>query len=483
MNKKLSINFILFFIPILFFCQNLYSQPLSERRLHEFMNALFDTSVDIRQFISPDELAKSERLGIKYDGIKNKFLIGNDIDEKIKNEILSDNLEYTVTLKNVDNVYSVVELNLPVKNFIKNFYFENNYWISPITYFTKDWKKIESKYFVYSISDSTLINDYAIENMEGFLERVCAQLDCDKDYLAKQKIYYVLCKDQDEIEKVTGYKSLGMCDLAMDYVISTYVCHYHELSHLLINYKLQNISLYTNPFLQEGFAVAFGGRGGREPYILWDVGRFLAKSNFVDYKDLLNRQKFLNEDASITYPISGFYNYFLINEIGRDKYLELYRKYSTDKDKINNSEISLSDLPNEEKWKESLKSKTESIQPVVNIELKNVISKNDKVVICNLEPYYLIGVKDTMTIREITFKDNYYISSKFKEIFPGKKYNNEKYLIIANSKEITIYNLFTNNLIAYFAMNFYDPNLEIKKTNGFYYFTVLKNIFDNELGK
>jgi hypothetical protein len=142
--------------------------------------------------------------------------------------------------------------------------------------------------------------------------------------LKKEKIIYILCKDEDEIEKLTGYKARGMFNLAYDYVISTFNCHYHELLHLLMNYKLKNIPPYTHSFLQEGFAVSFGGRGGKEPEVILNLGCFIAESKFLEYKELLSLDKFRNFDVSMSYPLSGLYNNFIISNFGIDNYLKLY---------------------------------------------------------------------------------------------------------------------------------------------------------------
>ncbi|MDD5360546.1 MAG: hypothetical protein PHN88_00325 [Ignavibacteria bacterium] len=424
----------------------------------------------------------SNLLGIKYKDVKFKFLIGNDIDDNIKSEILKSGLKYNVSLNNQDDVYSILEFSIPEKNYIKKYYFRNGFMISRIFYFTKEWKRIESAHFVYIVSDSSLINNYAINAVEKFFSNVCDVLQIDKRSLEKNKIRYVLCRDQDEIEKITGYKSLGMCDLAYDCVLSTFPCHYHELSHLLINYKLQNISLFTNPFLQEGFAVAMGGRGGREPYIIHNVGFFLAKSGFIDYKDLLNRQKFIGEDATISYPLSGLYNLFLIKTIGIDKYLVLYKKYSTDNSGINQSEINLTDLPSENSWNEFINDRftPQGTFPAVNDEFENTILKTGNIIIGESQDFYKIGIKDTAFLKEENPQPGYFCT-RFKELFPQKNYSGEKYAFVADSKEILIYNLYTNNLIADYTPSFSIPPVEIKSINGYYVFNITKNVFGKEL--
>jgi hypothetical protein len=62
-----------------------------------------------------------------------------------------------------------------------------------------------------------------------------------------------------------------------------------------------------------------------------------------------------------------------------------------------------------------------------------------------------------------------------------KKYNNEKYLITANENEIAVYNLFTNNLLANFVSSFSVPYKPANNQNGYYKFSIIKDVFDENL--
>ncbi|MGB2990919.1 MAG: hypothetical protein WBC98_13275, partial [Candidatus Zixiibacteriota bacterium] len=74
-----------------------------------------------------------------------------------------------------------------------------------------------------------------------------------------------------------------------------------------------------------------------------------------------------------------------------------------------------------------------------------------------------------------------YQSKKFHGVFGNREYQGEKYLILANGSEISIYNLFTNNLIANYVSSFSDTHSPVPSENGLYYFTARKYIFDAEL--
>jgi len=230
---------------------------------------------------------------------------------------------------------------------------------------------MESSHFVFIVSDTTLLNDYCIKILEDFYLKISFLLNFNKSQLDKirsEKIYYILCRDEKEIEKLTGFNTRGMYILAFDYVVTTYNAHYHELLHLLINFKLQHLPIYTHPFFQEGFAVAYGGRGGKEPNVILNLGLFLTESGFLDYTSLQSKNDFYQYDFSLSYPLSGLYNLFLLNELGIEQYLKLYQKYSGTAQELEKMRILKNDLPEYSKWKEYInKSKFTSI----NFEMPN----------------------------------------------------------------------------------------------------------------
>ena len=172
--------------------------------------------------------------------------------------------------------------------------------------------------------------------------------------LQKEKINYILCKDQNEIKKISGFDTRGIYILAYDEVITTFNTHYHELSHLLMNFKLQNLPLYTLPFFQEGFAVAVGGRGGIGRNILLNIGYFLEKSGYLKFNAILSKEDFMSENASMTYPAAGLYNYFLISNYGINSYINLYLKYSGTSKQVNEFIASKIFLPPVETYKKFL---------------------------------------------------------------------------------------------------------------------------------
>jgi hypothetical protein len=476
MRKTLFLLFNLIISFQLFSQQNTFTHELAS----EFIEAMINESPSIKTFVLPEELAISERLGITYEGVKNKFLISYEIPKHITETIKNKKSDYTFTIQKIDENYSLLNFEYADLNYTTKYYFKNEYLISPPYFYYKDWQRIESKHFIFYVSEPKFFNQYSIDLLENFVKNIFSVLNYseeEKQLLKKEKLIYLLCKNEDEIENLTGYKARGMGNLAYDYVITTYNCHYHELLHILMNLKLKQLPLYTHPFLQEGFAVAFGGRGGFEPGVILNLGKFLEQSDFMKAEQLFNSIKFKNFDVSMTYPLSGLYSLFLINNIGIEKYLELYLKYSYE----NTVGITIDSIefPSEIQWNHFVNnfSNDEEIKIDISEDDFQTLIKDSSYIVKEYGGFYLIVTEENILISTTRQNENY--SSKiFNEFYPDKNYNNEKYLIRVSDSEVAVYNLFTNNLIANYVSGFSADMKTVPIENGYYKFLINQSIFN-----
>jgi hypothetical protein len=463
-----------------------FGQILSDSTTREFINSLLVKRNNLDKFVLPEELSLSERLGISYKDIDKKYLISNDIDSAARDEIIKNKFAFTYSIEKLPENFSLLKVNIPKMDLTREYFFKDFFLVSKPYYYSRNWKTITSQYFIFHISDSSLFNMYSVDKLDDFVTKMATVLNFNEEQvekLGKNKIHYFLCTDDDEIKQLTGYSARGLYYIPYDYIITTYNCHYHELLHLLINYKLRNLYLYTLPFLQEGFAVAFGGRGGKEPGVILNMGLFLAKSGMLNYSSLLNKDDFYQNDITMSYPVSGLYNKFLIDKTGIEKYLNLYRKYSTIEYKINSLSIDTSELPSEKEWKNFVNTYSDSsiiISQFNRSEYKPVKCNHYSYKISTNNEFYLFEIKDSLFLSS---KDalKEYNSNLFHELFPVKNYTGEKYAIIADSNEISVYNFYSNNLIAKYVRGFTVAQQPVKSENGFYNFLLLKKLFDEPI--
>ena len=482
---------LILFFPSILFSQQAYS---------DFFKAVINDSKNIEDYIDPEDLARSGRLGITYDGVKNTFLISFDIDESIKKEIKELKSEYSYIVPSGESNYKAIEFSMRNSKYKKKFYFRDGKFIAPSTYFTKDWLTKTSKYFVFKISEPKYFNDYCINKLDDFVDTMADSLGFtggERALLKKEKLYYIFCKDEDEVQKITGYKSKGQSVLAFDEVITAYQTHFHEVAHLLMNYKLKKLGLYTHPFLMEGFAVAMGGRGGMAPRVVTDLGYYLQKSAFLTYDSILSNTNFMNQDANMTYAVSGLYNEFLLHELGVMKYFELYRKHNGGIEFVKNDVIEKNQFPSEERFNKFLSGYNDSFLLAVD---ERDTTKPD--VFAQGMGGYIVGSGSKMkffvyknllfgpTDEYLEFGNGVYQSRRYLSIFPdSKRFSGIKYCIDADSISIEIINFYNDEVVYSYNRNLSAQNITIPRINegnmlkGHFVFFLNESLFGDEFKK
>ena len=78
-------------------------------------------------------------------------------------------------------------------------------------------------------------------------------------------------------------------------------------------------------------------------------------------------------------------------------------------------------------------------------------------------------------------KFNNYQSKLFHELFPENLYHGEKYAIIADTNEVSVYNFYSNNLIAKYVRSFSPSSEKVPQINNYYQFLIKKKIFDKPI--
>jgi hypothetical protein len=461
----------------------------SQSSIDKFFETLIHNSNNISSFVDEQEIVRSDRLGINYTGVTNKFLISYDIDEEVRISIIENNAGFTTKVLETKGDFSKVEFDVPSLNYSKLFYFKSGKFISPSTYYARDWKTFTSRYFIFKVSEPKYFNDYCVDKLDAFVDTMCVVLGIDESnklLLEREKIYYILCKDENEIKIVSGFNTRGIFITAFDEIITTYNTHYHELAHLLINFKLKNLSLYTLPFFMEGFAVAVGGRGGMSTGVVTDIGYYLQVKGILTYDSILTNGAFYKEDASVSYPVAGLYNQFLLKTLGSNSYLDLYKHVNGNIEYVNGLKTRDIQLPDHKKYSSFLREyEKETSIPVGNIDTSafSHLSFNDFGNAVETEEYYECVLPNNMTLKPKDASEikESYMSKKFDELFPGEKYLGEKYIIKIAPESIELYNLYTNELSASHNIQFSISEQNVIQKSGFYYFWIRKDLFDGNI--
>ncbi|MCP4545255.1 MAG: hypothetical protein GY835_02175 [bacterium] len=262
-----------------------------------------------------------------------------------------------------------------------------------------------------------------------------------------------------------------------DLIVSTYSAHLHELAHLLINYRLGTPHLYTHTLLLEGFAVAVGGRGGKAPEILHELGVFLHRSGWITHEELLDQKTLIQLNASMSYPGSAPYNRFLIDCMGMESYLDLYMDFGGSADRVAQLQIPAAMLPNKERWLAYLDAQPSHSAIVPADDIDESVTR----------PAIFIpdrsGVRYGFILPEITvlrdaLDESEHVSILFEELVSDRTYSGGRYLFRCSQSEVGLYDLHTNTMIAHYAASFTESANEVPEVDGYFAFYVDREVFD-----
>jgi hypothetical protein len=457
--------------------------------LEEYFRALEAAEwQNAESFWIPKLIEKSKRLDIRYENILAKYDCGSPIIaylEFVRAGAIS--IDFPDYRDAGDYLEIDVRLSMARDSLEFAYYLEESdgRWriSSPLRIFTCGWNRTSTKYCNIIYRDSSLINGYALEALDEYIERAADILQISREkmkLLANQKLDYYLC-DSTDIKLLTGYDAHGMCNLQFDAIISRHLPHEHEISHFLINYALGELPLYTLSFFQEGLAVALGGRWGKSREVILQLGYVIIENDFMDLEGLLTHDGFHKkcDSPDISYPMCGLFLDLLISRIGIDSLKKLYLEVSGNESKLYG--ITLDDVKElissffSAKWPEILgifdihrrkfessgiKPAPEAVTSPPDIETR---FSGGVVRIWDIKNQYLFEIRAEESIASGVIllkskKDSIspaYRSWMYSEHLPGRDYNSEMFGIVFTSSEIGLYNYFTNHLLAKYVSGFF----------------------------
>lgn len=343
-------------LQFIFYCPDTSAQSQSDSAVQPAVNPVFEGNRMLQEYIelvqegnlesarmhwSPYAHARAGRLGIHYDGISIKADLNSPL-------IKLSRFHPQIVLKSggrLDSTFLRLQVQARHNGETSSYQYyaiwlDGYPWLTfPQDYVAQGWPTQESRYFRFHINPGMqkYVNPIAIESLDRFVESLCKKLDISKKRmrtLAEKKIDYYYCADEQEVERITGAPVRGLYDLAADALITSALPHYHEVTHLLINYRLQSMPLTTLPLLREGMATYLGGRSTSSPSGLMDMGAYLYRLEVVDIDSLLELMAFHTDiDASISYSAAALFMKSLVETYGMDKTLDCYLELSGNLDK------------------------------------------------------------------------------------------------------------------------------------------------------
>jgi len=416
--------------------------------------------------LNPDYSANCNRLGIYYYNT-NKALIGIELTaEQI--DLLKVKNAYSIVSQKIKEEYQKLTITFNQDKQQKTFFLKNEKIISPDSYYKKEMKKVETEYIRFYFSDSERYNQLASDFLNSEIERFLNIFSdfVTKDRIAllkKNKIDYIICSSMQEMQEITGFQTNGIALLNDDTVVSIDPSHMHEITHLLINFVIRDNQLYTHPIFQEGLAVAFGGRSGRSPKTITDSAIYLLQNGFISFDEILSVQTFQNQDASLTYALSGLLNDYLLKTNSPAAYLSLYKKYSVPPAVFPNLSVNKNDLSLDSNWEAYFKKVSKPVtDSVFSTKLLKETSDYRIFLINNTQDKWRIVIKKGVYCFLKDNRLNNYRSRIFGELLPNTKYNGQRYAIKAENDEIILYSLDLDR-ITYMISNGFSNTLLIRE--------------------
>lgn len=383
---------------------------------------------------------------------------------------------------------------------------------SPIFHLTRSWPELGTRFVTIRCPDESMLNDHALVALDQFIDSLGTLLYFEPRHwirLGEERIEYYLA-DRDAIKSLTGYEAHGMTYLPLDAVLSSHLPHEHELTHALMNFRLRDISMYTLPALQEGIAVSYGGRWGKAPGVIMNLGAFVLKSEIMAVDDILTYDGFNSDASDLSYALGGLFSRCLIESIGFPKFAILYRRLSGPQQYVRNLtayEIrkAVEETTNQP-WELLVPACVEreveifsrrGIEPCDSIPTGEVIWTNTiplrgKVlkIIADSAHYYIEAGGERAGKRigffaadSSQFHQPVYRSRLYAEQFPDDAYNGQIIGIVFDSLEAGVYDYRTDMLLAKFASGFSQSESIWDANNRVVRFRVDKSVIPVDLAR
>lgn len=484
--RRFDFNTGLFLLGSTLLAGLLFAQPTQV--FNDYLDALLRSEpLRAESHWIQEEIEKSRRLGIEFTRIEAKYDCASPVIENL--DMIRNGQIEVVTGQ---PVYHETWIELPVKlvqdsSSVSTVYYlvkRGDTWklSAPLFIFTENWNTITTDYVSLHYSDSTLVNSYALQKLDWFIDTLGVQLNLsipDKEHLKKARLHYYLCNEE-EIELLTGFPAQGMTNLQFDAVISRQLPHYHELSHFMVNYSMRRLPLYTLPCLQEGLACYLGGRWGKTPELILYAGYYTCELGLTSLEEVLTYDGFHRQVGmpDITYPVSALLVKTMIDNTGMDKFHEFYLDMSgTSREVIslgkrriqsrisNFSNASWVDFTN--MFKTTTKgykycgiipgAPTEETEPILDISSGSMtvsISETDEQYCFRINGMEQVGSGAVLLSDSSLAVEGSYQSWMFTEQNPDHEYCGEIFGIRFSSTDVGLYNYLDNTLSAKYIHSF-----------------------------
>ncbi len=440
----------------------------------------------------PEEVTAAQRLGVEYIGAPlkvdcsspllehrdaiNSGIVTINVTEPFRDEERMVVKRVTLQTKSGQSVTTTY----PIVPRDGHWYLTSRIWWE-----TKSWPTRDTRYIRLYMMDSTLVNDVALAEIDRFVDSLLGVFRATPEQrlrLGSQKILYFLA-DKGTVQSLSAYDVHGVSYRPLDAVITSHLPHEHELTHVVADFLLSPLPMYSLPVLQEGLAVTCGGRWGKSPRVVLGLGAFILQSGLVEPDKILTDRGFHDDAATsdLAYAAAGVLTRYLTESLGWERFATLYRRLSGPEPyvaglSVNNIQTILSEVTGQP-WEGLVR----SCVAIANESAEHEAGVWPDAGAHPTASLVFESVSDSLTLRLYTADSDLYLetsgrvstrqhglfltlmsnpahsgyrSTLFDDQWPGVEYKGEACAIVLESTEAGVYDYRTNTLLAKFAGGF-----------------------------
>ena len=465
-----------------------------EKLMGSYINALTDGDYEkAGQFWHPQYLETCNRLGIEYRDVDYKYDCISPLLENIDLISLGKaSWKLTSTKLDPEHYKVILKIETPDNSITYEYFFledsDGAFLIPRFWLHLNNLSMVTTRYFDIFYHSETQLNDFALFDLDQYVETVAASIGVGEDklkLLEAQRMEYFYAESENEVAELLGFPSRGTYYIPSDIIISKYLPDYHEIARFMINFTQDSLGLYVEPFIARGLASMLGGRFGQSRDVMPQIANFTLKNDLYSFEDVLTFDSFHNKIGNIDFSfplslglveaISSSFNITTVLALIRDlsgtaaevaswtpddvkaKLTARTGKDWEDIERLSEIKVSADPFPN---LKPGIVSDTGQIvfqSGVTTFRIKVVLDQGWYNVMISS---FVDDPMDALLVLEGSVGHNYtrYKSFLWEEQANDYPYSREIYAIRFSDSEVGIYDYLTNQLIAKYVAGFDDSN-------------------------
>lgn len=283
--------------------------------MSSYISALVEEDYEgASEFWHPQYIETSKRLGISYRDVPYKYDCMSPLLRNI--DLLRSNQASWNTIPTMldpDHFKVILKLHMPDGEISYDYFFQSDstgtFLIPRFWLHLNNLNVVKTRYFDVFYRNPSQINDFALFELDRFIEETAATMGAPKELLEtleRRRMEYYLTESDTEVSELLGFPTRGIYFVPCDIIMSRYMPDYHEIALFALSYTQENLGLHYEPFIRRGLAASYGGRFGQSREVMSQIAGFTLDNDLYTIEDVLTVDGFHNKIGSVdfSYPLS-----------------------------------------------------------------------------------------------------------------------------------------------------------------------------------